>query len=158
MSCVRGDYPVGLVRVALRAVLVLAVVHQADLVAHPHLRDQRVRHAVDLLQVVVGAGGHLAEEDLLGDPAAERRADAVEQLFLGLQRALVREVLGEPQGAFGPRDDRELEQRHATFEEPADDCVAALVHGDRLSLLLIHQPLLLDAADDALHGHLEVFR
>jgi len=56
----------------------------------PHLR---VRHLRDLLQIVLRPRGDLPDHHLLGCPAPQRGAHAVEQLLLGEQQVLVGQVL-----------------------------------------------------------------
>lgn len=69
--------------------------------------DLSVSALGDLAEVILRSGGDASEEDLLGDPASEGHAHAVQQLLFGVQVLLFGQVLGVTQ-ALPPRDDGHL--------------------------------------------------
>lgn len=93
---------------------------------------------------------------LLGAPAAQDKADPVQQFLPRLQLVLVDEVLGEPEGTLGPGDDGHLEERVSALQEPGHYGMPALVVGYGFPLLHGDEALSLDAADDSFRGQLEV--
>src|SRR4029450_14027110 len=71
-----------------------------ELLGHPVLHDHEARHLRRPLEVVVGAGGYLAVDDLLGGAAAQEHRDAVLQLAPGEEIAVFqRELIGRAQRA-----------------------------------------------------------
>ena len=109
-----------------------------------------------LLDVGLGARADLAEDDLLGDAAAERNLDLREYLRL---------EVAEPIGVGGgerhterhpARDDRDLAHGVGAGCEHPDDCVAALVVGRPATILGTHQHLAFGAEDDPLERVSEV--
>ena len=63
---------------------------RAELVAHAELGDHAAREVGRLLDVVAGAGRGVAEDQPLGDVAAEQARDLVLELGLGLEVAVLR--------------------------------------------------------------------
>ena len=63
-----------------RLAVVVAEHARAELLAHAEAHDHLLRGGGDLLEVVGGAGGDLAEHDLLGGAAAQRHRHRVAQL------------------------------------------------------------------------------
>lgn len=73
-----------------------------------HLCVRALRH---LPQVVLRSGCDATEEDFFRDAAAERHAHPVQQLLLGVEVLLFREVLSVAQ-TFTTWDDGHLKRRH----------------------------------------------
>ena len=108
----------------------LAEGQRAELVAHAELGDHPAGQVGRLLDVVAGAGRRVAEDQPLGDVAAEQPGDLVLELGLGLEVAvLVRQGHRVAEG-HAAADDRDLGDRVALGQDPLDDGVAALVVGD----------------------------
>ena len=63
------------------APLVAVVVDGAERVAHAPFGDHRARDVGGALQIVLRAGGDLAERELLGRPAAEQHRQLIEQVL-----------------------------------------------------------------------------
>ena len=100
-------------------------------------------------QVVVCAGRHLVEHELLRGPAAEQHVDLAEQLVAGHQVAVVGgQLLGVAERRDAARDDRDLVHLVGARGECGDQRVAGLVRGDDLALLRVDQPVLLRQAGD----------
>mmetsp|Transcript_34582 Transcript_34582/g.75587 ORF Transcript_34582/g.75587 Transcript_34582/m.75587 type:complete len:817 (-) Transcript_34582:480-2930(-) len=148
-----GVLAVGLVQ----AVVVGREGEEAHLLVHAVHRHLVVGELGDLLEVVLRAGGDLADEHLLGGAAAQRHADHVRHLLARHQQVLARQVLREPQRRRPARHDGHLEEGLGVLEEPADDGVARLVVGDGAALVGgDHLVLLLQPPDDAVHRLLKV--
>ena len=104
--------------------LLLAEGERPHALAHAPLADHGAGHVGGLLDVVAGAGGLLAEGDLLGDPAAHEDGDLVEgELLVDVEPVLLGELLGEPQGAAAG-DDGDLVQRVGVGQDLGDQRVA----------------------------------
>ena len=58
-----------------------------------HIPDLSIGTLGDLPQVVLGPCGDAAKEDLLRHPPAQRHTHPVQQLLLGIQVLLLRQVL-----------------------------------------------------------------
>ncbi len=122
-------------------------------VAHHQLGDLR-----GLLQVVGGAGGHLADEELLRGAPAHHRGHLVAQLVVGHEVAVLeRQGHGVAQRRQAAGDDGDLRHPLRVRQHPAHHRVAGLVVGDDLLLALVHPAvLLLQARHHPLDGLLEV--
>ena len=82
------------------------------------------------LQVVVGAGGGLAEDEAFGGPAAEEHIDFGQKFGLGHQVAILGgELLGPAQGADAARHDGDLVHGVGTRGEGGHEGVSRLVEG-----------------------------
>ena len=139
-----------------RVFLVVVIVHVGQPLAHAGVGHHGVGLLRGTLQVVHGPGGDMAYEQLLGGTSAQQRAHLVEHGFLGLQHALFRQVPGSAEGTSA-RHDADLHQRVGKLGEPRDGGMAGLVDGYRAFLLLGHHlGLLLQSANDAVHGIEEV--
>ena len=102
-------------------------------VAHARARDHPARDIGELADVLFGAGGDVAVDELLGDASAERDVD------LGAQvGARVAEAVGlgrrqrDPERAAA-RDDRDLADGVGAGGEHPDECMAGLVVGSALA-------------------------
>ena len=73
---------------------------RAELVAHAELGDHAPRQVGRLLDVVAGTGRGVAEDQPLGDVAAEQARDLVLELGLGLQIAVL--LRAAPSCSRGP--------------------------------------------------------
>src|SRR5581483_1735499 len=128
----------GLVEVAAEEdVLVLrAEGHRPELVAHAPLADHLAGELARALEVVAGAGRHVAEDELLGGAAAEEDREVVLELLAAGGVAVVdRDLLREPE-RHAARDDRDLVDRVGARDELRDQRVTGLVVG-RVPLLLL---------------------
>src|SRR5215831_3596567 len=101
--------------------------HDAEPLAHAVRRDHPSRQHRGPLQVIAGAGAHLAEYERFGDVAADRRGDA----RCKLTARLILAVLGRQEarvatGAPTP-DDRDLVHGVVSLEKPRYDGVPGLV-------------------------------
>ena len=133
-----------------------AVPHRAQLAAHAVLGDHRAGDLGGLLDVRHGAGGRLAEHQLLGGASAHREHQPRNHLRAGHQ-ALV--VLGHghrvPAGATA-RQDGHLVDRVDVRHRPRGEGVPAFVVGGDLLLVLADDAALAPrTADDAVDGLLE---
>src|SRR5579863_1775242 len=118
----------------------LRVGERPELVRQAPLRDHAARQLGGALDVVGGAGGHLlgAEDQLLGDAAAEERRNGALEAALGEAVAiLLRQELRHAERATA-RNDRHLVDRVVLRHRHADDGVARLVVGGHLLLGLTH--------------------
>src|SRR5579864_1841693 len=118
----------------------LRVGERSELVRQAPLRDHVARQLGGALDVVGGAGGHLlgAEDQLLGDAAAEERRNGALEAALGEAVAiLLGQELGDAERATA-RNDRHLVDRVVLRHRHADDGVARLVVGGHLLLGLAH--------------------
>ena len=91
--------------------------------------------SVTLLDVVLRAGGDVAEDELLGDAAAERDLDLAQQVGPVVAEAV---GLGRRQGDAerdAARDDRDLAHRVGAGREHPDERMAGLVVGGAAALL-----------------------
>ncbi len=152
-----GGLGVGLVEEGL--VLLAREVERkvADLLAHPVVHHHRVGEVGDAFEVVLRAGGDSAEDDLLGHAPAHRHDHAVHERLGGVEVALLGERLGVAEGGQPARHDGDLDDGVGVLAEPPGDGVAGLVVGD--NPLLVGRDelvLLLQPADDAVDGALEV--
>src|SRR6185436_16950574 len=103
---------------------------RTELVTHAELGDHPPREVGRLLDVVAGTGRGVAEDQSLGDVAAEQARDLVLELGLGLEIAvLLWQSHGVPKG-HAAADDRDLADRVALRQDPLDDRVTTLVVGD----------------------------
>ncbi len=135
----------------------LAELLRAELVAHPVLGDHAAGGVGAALDVVGGPGGDLAEDELLGAPAAKQHGHRVLELGAGAQ-VLVLGGQGErPAQRPTPGDDGHLVDRVGALEDVAHQGVATLVVGDGELLLLAHDPVLaLGAGHHAIDGGLQL--
>ena len=144
---------VGLGEVVL-LVVVVAEVFQS--LAHAQVGNHAVGALGDALQVVEGAAGDMAREELFGGPSGQRGAHLVEHLLLGGDAALFGQVPGGTEG-LSARHDGHLDQGVGIFQQPRYRGVSGLVDGDGAALVLRHHlRLLLQTADDAIDGIEEV--
>ena len=120
------------------------------------LLDGVARHLVDLLQVVGGARGDLAEADLLGGAAGHRHDHPLVQVLLGGEGAVLAAVEGEAAGVAAG-EDRDPLRLLVGGAELGGQAVAGLVPGDDLELALGDAPVgLLGAGDGAQQALVEV--
>ena len=89
----------------------------------------------DLLEVGLGAGGHVAVDDLLGRAAAERADDPAAQVVRVVAVAVGLRALERDAERLAARDDRDLAHRVGAGLEHAEQRVAGLVVGGALALL-----------------------
>ncbi len=97
------------------ALLISATIRDwPDVGVHPVIRADLECHLGNLLQVILRASRDRAEEDLLGDSAAQGHRHSVHQLLCREQELLFREVLGNVSvrpgltGMVSPGHNREL--------------------------------------------------
>ena len=137
--------------------LALAVDAVAELVAHAKDGDHVAGHLGGALEVVAGAGGDVADDDLLGDAAAQEHGHVVDHLVARLQAPV---LFGDGQRIaqrLAAADDGDLVDGVCVVEQVAHQRVAALVVGDAAALLLVGDvPLALQAGDLALEGLVEL--
>src|SRR6201747_968663 len=107
-----------------------------------------------LFEVVGGAGGDLAEDDLLGGAAAQGHRHRVGQLGAGGEELVLGRQADRVAERLAAADDRDLVDRVAVGQEVADDRVPHLVIGGDQALLLAHHPGLLLGAGDHPHDPL----
>merc|ERR1719171_536411 len=81
---------------------VLGVRKQAELGIHAEDGHHGVGHLRDLVEVIRGAGGDLAREELLRRAAGEGHRDLVEDRLLRVERHLLGEVLCKAEGPAAP--------------------------------------------------------
>ena len=129
----------------------------AEALGHPVAHHHLLRRLGHLLEVVGGAGGDLAEDDLLRGAAAERHRHRVAELGAGGEELVLARERDRVAERLAAADDRDLVDRVAVGEQVADDRVAHLVEGGDQALLLRHHPgLLLGAGDHAHDPFLEL--
>ena len=87
-------------------------------------------------EVARRTGARLAEEQLLGDHAAERDLDRADDLGAGLREALLVVGVGEQAERVAALDDRQHLELAVVTDEVRDDRVAGLVGRDRALLVL----------------------
>ena len=137
--------------------VLLAEGERPELLAHPVLGDHRAGQAGRLLDVVRAAGGRVAEDDLLGDVAAEHAGDLVLELRLGVEVSVLGGQAHRVAERHAAADDRDLGHRVALREDALHDGVAALVVGDDLLLVLGDDPAAaLRPGDDAVDRLVEL--
>ena len=124
--------------------------------AHPVHRDHRAADLVDLAQVVGGAGGHLAEHDVLGHAPAQQHDHVVEQLLLGLEVAVLLGQVERVAERLAARDDRDAVDLLHRGQHLRAERVARLVVGHHALLVLGDHAARLHAGDHALERGLEV--
>ena len=103
-----------------------------------------------------GAGGDLAEDDVLGHPAAEQHDQVVEQLVPGLQVAVLLGQVERVAERLAARDDRDAVHLLHRGQQLRAERVAGLVVGDHPLLVLGDHPARLHAGDHPLERGLEV--
>ena len=131
---------------------------RADGAAHAPAPDHLAGDLGELLDVRLGAGRGLAEDDLLGAAAAERDLDLRQQLALLVVVAIAfRRGEGDAERRAA-RDDRDLAHRIGALREHADDRMTALVVGGAAAVLGAHHDLPLRAEHDPLQRVGEVGR
>ena len=108
--------------------LLAGVAHRAQLLAHAELGDHAPDQLGRLLDVVAGAGADGAEHGQLRRPAAQHHGDAVVQLVLGEDVAVLGGHLqGVAERSAGPGDDADLGHRVGVGEESGHQRVAGFV-------------------------------
>src|SRR4249919_1454093 len=135
---------------------------RAEALGHAEAHHHLLRRLSHLFQVVGGAGGDLAEDDLLGGAPAEGHRHRVGQLGAGGEELVLGRQADRVAERLAAADDRDLVDRVAVGQEVADDRVAHLVvGGDQALLLRHHAGLLLGTRDhphdpllELLHGDL----
>src|SRR5213594_692157 len=116
--------------------LLVAHRHGAELLRHAPLRDHAAGHLRRALDVVLGSGRDVVEDDLLRHPAAHDAGDLVHEL---VARDEVLVLLGKAQGpaeSHAAGDDRDLVHRVGVRQRLHHQRVTRLVVGDDLLLLL----------------------
>src|SRR5438552_3725639 len=130
--------------------LLLAEGNGTELLAHAPLAHHLVGQLGGALEVVAGAGGHVAEHELRGGAAAEEDREVVDQEGLRVRVAVVERDLLRETERHAARDDRHLVHRVGSREQLRDERMARLVVG--------RVPPLLEADDHRLplrpHHHL----
>ena len=126
--------------------------------AHRVVVDHRVGDVGDALEVVRGAGGDRAEDDLLGHAAAEQHGHVVEQLLARLQIAVLGRQVQRVAERPPARDDRDAVHAVDRRQQLAAQRVPGLVVGDDPLLVLVQHALGLHAGDHPLERRVEVRR
>ncbi len=125
--------------------------------AHAPLRDHLPRDVRRALDIVLRAGGHFAEDQLLGHVAGQRRREHVLELRA---RAQVPILFGQEPGEaarHATRDDADLERRVRVRERPPHERMAGLVvRDDALLLRRDDAALALGTGDDPVHRLVEL--
>ena len=117
-------------------VALLAQGNHAKLVRHAVLRHHGARDLRGLLDVVGGAGGHLAKDELLGCAAATERGNLLLGLVARGEEVLVLLNLhGEAEGTRGARHDGDLRDGSGALLGCGNNGVAGLVVGHDLLLM-----------------------
>ena len=112
----------------------------AELLVHAVAHDHAARDVGRLGEIVGGAGREVAEDELLGRPAAEQHRHLVLQLFARHQEAVLGRALDRvAERADAARDDRDLVHRIGAGQRQRDQRMAHLVIGDDLALLRVEQ-------------------
>ena len=115
---------------------------RADRVAHAVLGDHLARDLGGALDVVGRPGGDVARHDLLRDPTTHEHRELVAHLLARHQELVLlgqRERVAE---RTPTRDHRDLVNLVGVGQHVRDHGVPALVIGDQLALLLVHDPRL----------------
>jgi hypothetical protein len=125
--------------------------------AHAHLADHALGEGDGALDVVGGARGHRAEDDLLGGAPSEEHRDAILEVFAPVHETV---AIGDRlRDAERPaaRQDRHFVDRVAVLGREPDGDVPRLVNGRRVPLVFFHdQRLALVAHGDAIARELDV--
>src|SRR3954471_19077036 len=121
---------------------------------HPEPHHHLLRRLGHLLEVVGGAGGDLAEDDLLRGAAAQGHRHRVGQLGAGGEELVLGRQADRVAERLAAADDRDLVDWVGVLEQLADDRVADLVVGGDEPLLLAHHAGFLLGAGDHAHDPL----
>ncbi len=112
----------------------MAESERAELVAHAELGDHLTGDGRRPVDVVLGAGRRVLEDELFGAAAAEQHRQLVDQLVAGDEELVFgREGEGVAERAAS-RDDRDLVHRVGVGQRVRDEGMATLVVGDDLPL------------------------
>src|SRR5665648_513469 len=107
--------------------LVVAQGARAEFLAHAEAHDHLLGGGRGLLEVVGGARGDLAEDDLLGGAPAQRHGQGVHELTLGGQELVLDGQRDGVAQRLAAAHDRDLVHGVGVLEEVADERVAHLV-------------------------------
>ena len=107
-----------------RLAAVVAEDARAEALGHPEAHHHLLRGLGHLLEVVGGAGGDLAEDDLLGGAAAQGHRHRVGQLGAGGEELVLGRQADRVAERLAAADDRDLVDRVAVRQQVADDRVA----------------------------------
>ena len=132
--------------------------HHAKLIGHTKARHHVTGEFGGLLDIVGGAGRHLAKDELLGRAATAVDGELVQDLLARGQEALVLlDLHGVAQSAARARHDGDLGNRRGTLLAGSDDSMADLVVGNDLLLVVgQHRGLTLLSGDNDLHRLLKI--
>src|SRR4051794_18548049 len=124
--------------------------------AHRVVVDHRVGDLGDALEVVRRAGRDGAEDDLLGDAAAEEDGHLVDELVARLQVGVLVGKVDDVAQRPAARDDRDLVHAVDARQQLAAQRVPRLVEGDDAALVVVQRGRGLHAGDHALDRVVEV--
>ncbi len=129
-----------------------------QLLAHPVFRHHAPRDVRGPLQIVLGPRRDVAEDHLLGDPAAKQHLEAIEQLLARHEVPVFgRKLLRVAERPDPARNDRHLVDRVRVGKHHGDNGVPRFVVGDDFLLFGIHGAVfLLEPADDPVGGLLKI--
>ena len=114
-----------------RVGVVAAERERADLVAHAVFGHHRAGDLRRLLEVVLGPGRDLSEDDLLGHTTSHREGQHVPELRLGRHvPVLERPSHGQTERGRAARYDRHAVHRVEVLAEVSDKGMAHLMRGD----------------------------
>ena len=137
-------------------VLLLAQRRGPELIAHAPVAYHVAADAGDLFDIALRAGGHFAENDLLGRPAAQGRGHRTQAVRAGLEIAFLRQGNGHAK-APALRKDRHLVQGIDFGDEFEGEGVTGLVIGHDLPLLVADHEMALRSHHDLFFSFFEVF-
>ena len=121
--------------------------------AHSELGDHLPRQFRGLLEIILGAGRHLVENQLLGHPPAKHRCNPVEQLGPRVRVLVFRRGGDDVPERHPTRQDRHLVWGIGVGQQLPQERVAAFMVRGNLPLLGAQDPAApLRAGDDPLDG------
>ncbi len=124
--------------------------------AHRVVVDHRVGDVGHALEVIRGAGGDRAEDDLLGHASAEQHGHVVEQLLARLQVAVLGGQVERVAERPAARHDRDAVHAVDRRQQLAAQRVPGLVEGHHALLVRVEHALGLDPSDHPLQRGVEV--
>src|SRR5688572_622307 len=142
-------------------ILVLAHRDRTE-VAHAVVAHHGARDAGSLLDVTVSAVAEIAGDEFLGDAAAHRHGDFVEQTLLRTREDILGGKIGGAAKALAARNNGNLVHRHgAVIEHTLHDRVAGLVPGNKALFGIVHHAAAFAAPQDLVArlidvGHLDL--